>query len=272
MATVPDTFGSPAAESQGNNLVRFIDRWIYVFMAVFFIVTVLAGFIPTSLQKLGEVEAGIRPPLPMILHAHAVAMGSWLLLLLAQTWLMATGKPGIHKQLGMASLIVAPLMVAVGFVLVPTMFGMNWAMLDAAAAVAPPAEIAIGRNFARSIVASQIAAGVMFGIFVAIGLRARKSDAGLHKRMMILATAVPLPAGIDRLAFLPTSYPDSALSPFLYGVAWITPMLLWDLWRNRTLHRAYRIWFALYVPVATLVIWLWWRPDWMAFSQRLMGF
>jgi hypothetical protein len=63
-------------------LVRMIDRWIYVIMAALFIAIVLVGFIPDSLGKIAAVGAGQRPPFPLIMHVHAVLMGSFLLLVL----------------------------------------------------------------------------------------------------------------------------------------------------------------------------------------------
>ena len=272
MATVADRPAGPAsAPGQAHSIADLIDRWIYVLMAVLFVATALAGFVPDSLAKIAAVEAGMRPPFPVVLHVHAVLMGAWLMLLLAQTTLMATGRPALHKRLGMASMVVAPAMVLTGFVLVPTMFGQTWAMLQSPPPGMPAAEVEITRNFISSIIAAQIAVGAMFAVFVTIALRARRTDSGLHKRMMILATAVPLPAAIDRIEWLPTTYPDSFVAPFLYVFLWIAPMLLWDLVRTRRLHRAYVIWASVYVPVGLLVIYLWWTPGWMNFAQRLMG-
>lgn len=261
----------PAAPASAGSIAAFIDRWIYVFMAGLFVTTALVGFIPTSLEKIAAVQAGARPPFPVVLHIHAVLMGTWLMLLLTQTTLMATGRPALHMRLGMASMVVAPAMVVTGFVLVPTMFAFNWVLLDFAPPGVPAGEIEVGRNFFSSLVAAQIAAGTTFAVFVVLALRARRSDPGFHKRMMILATVVPLPAAIDRIAWLPTTYPESYVSPFLYTTAWIAPMLVWDLVRHKRLHRAYKVWLAIFVPANLLVIYLWWTPGWMDFAQRLMG-
>lgn len=264
--------GSPhAALLNHSGAAAFIDRWIYVFMAGLFVATTLVGFIPDSISKLAAIQAGARAPFPPVLHVHAAIMGTWLLLLLMQTVLMATGRKGLHMQLGMAATVIAPAMVLTGFFLVPTMFGQNWAGMQSPPPGVPAAEIEIGKKFISSLVAGQIAAGVMFAIFVSLALRARKSDPETHKRLMILATVVPLPAAIDRIGWLPSTYPDSVLSPMLYTVLWITPMLIWDLARHQRLLRAYVIWFAVFIPTATLVINLWWSDWWIATAQRLMG-
>jgi len=240
-------------------------------MAVFFIVTTLVGFVPSSIGKVMAARAGITPPLPAVLHVHAVLMGSWLLLLLTQATLMATGRRTYHMQLGIAGMVLAPAMVATGFVLVPTMVAYNWAVIEAV----PPEMLEWGaertKMFLSSLVAAQIAVGVLFGVFVAWAMLVRRSDPGTHKRLLFLATAMPLAAAIDRMAFLPTSYPESGLSPIGWPVVWILPMFLWDLFRLRRVHRAYIAWGALYFPVAAIVYYLWWSPGWMAFAQRLVG-
>jgi hypothetical protein len=53
-----------------------LDRWIYVITAASFIAIVLAGFIPSSLEKIAAVEAGRRPPFPLVMHLHALLMGA----------------------------------------------------------------------------------------------------------------------------------------------------------------------------------------------------
>jgi hypothetical protein len=118
----------------GTPRAHAIDRWIFVFMAVWFIAIVLAGFIPDSLMKVAMVESGLRPPFPIVLHMHAVLMGSFLLLLLAQTTLMATGRREYHMQLGLVGYALAALLVIVGFILVPTMYHQVWG----GAQMAPP--------------------------------------------------------------------------------------------------------------------------------------
>jgi len=240
-------------------------------MAALFLVTALVGFIPSALGKIAAVAAGERPPFPLVLHIHGMLMGAWLLLLLVQTVLMAMRRRALHKQLGVLAILLAPAMVVTGVILVPTMFHQNWAMLAAAPPSVPPAQIEITRNFISSLVAAQLAVGFLFGLFVTLALLASRKDAGMHKRLMILATVVPLPAAIDRIAWLPSTYPYSAVSPLLYPVLWIMPMLVWDLIRQRTLHRAYVVWFAFYAPTAILVINMWWTPWWIETVQRLMG-
>lgn len=254
--------GTPRAHS--------IDRWIFVFMAVWFIAIVLAGFIPDSLMKIEMVKAGARPAFPMVLHMHAVLMGAFLLLLLAQTWLMATGRSAEHMRLGLVSLVVAPLLVIVGFVLVPTMYHQVWAGAQAAPPEMREQMQAVVRHV-ENIMLLQIRIGILFPLFLGIALMARGRNAGTHKRMMFLATAMALPAGIDRIPWLPHTLPSNPLSVDLYTLAAVSPMLIWDIIRNRSIHRAYWVCLGAYVPLAVLVHGLWDTPWWHQTARQIMG-
>jgi hypothetical protein len=262
----------PPIGTEKQTIAQVIDRWIYVIMAAWFVVTALVGFIPTSIGKSMAVQQGFLPPFPVVLHVHAALMGSWLVLLLTQTILMATGRRSFHIQLGIAGAVLAPAMVVTGICLVPAMFLRNWAVMQGAPPeMLPGGSLDAGQNFLSSIVAAQTSAGLLFAVFVAWALLVRRRDAGMHKRLIILATAIPLAAAIDRIWLLPTSYPESGLSPILYPVVWILPMLVWDIARLRQVHRAYLAWFALYIPAGCIVYSLWWSPGWIETVQRMMG-
>ena len=97
IATQSNSSSRPKDLLSGTPRAHGLDRWIFVATAILYIVIVLVGFIPDSLIKIEMVRAGLRAPFPPILHAHAVLMGSFLLFLLAQTWLVATGRTARHR-------------------------------------------------------------------------------------------------------------------------------------------------------------------------------
>ena len=254
----------------GTPRAGFIDRWIYVFTAASFVILTLTGFIPDSLRKIAAVQASERPAFPLVLHMHAALMGTFLLLLLTQTALMATGRRQLHQRLGVVAFGVATVLVLVGLVLVPTMYHQIWN----AAQAAPPAsreklqQVVLIRD---NVMLIQLRVGILFPLFLLIGLRARGQNAGLHKRMMILATAMPLPAAIDRITWLPTTFPFSPLATDLYTLLAVSPMFFWDVYRNRTIHPAYQIWLAVNLPFAVAVHGLWGSAWWQGVAPRLMG-
>jgi hypothetical protein len=254
----------------GASRTNVIDRWIYVFTAASFIAVVLAGFVPDSVAKLGAIHAGQRPPFPLVLHVHAVLMGSFLLLLLAQTVLVATGRRAWHMQLGIAAMVLTPAIVITGFVLVPTIYHATWN----AAQSGPPA---LRQNFQRAIpiiddiFLLQLRGGILFSILMWIALRARRRDAGLHKRLILLAVTAVLGAAVNRLDWLPTGFPRDTYSLDFFTLLPVAPMFIWDLIRNRGVHRAWLVWAAFYVPLTVATYWLWDTPFWHATARHIMG-
>jgi hypothetical protein len=247
---------------------RVADRWIYVFMAALFVLTALVGFIPDSIGLLATVEAGQRPPLPPVLHAHAVLMATWLTLLLTQTTLMATGRGARHRKLGLVAVVLVPLMV---FMMVGvTMSGWSrFASIPPGAL--PPEALAGTKAFLSNLLMEQIRTVVLFPVLIAWALLVRKKDPETHKRLMILATLLPLPAAIDRMTWLPGTLPDSPSSVHLYSLLWLMPALIYDVARRGRIHRAYVIGIALNLPFVVASHALWSSPWWLATAPALMG-
>ena len=254
----------------GTPRAHALDRWIFVIMASWYIAIVLTGFIPDSIMKVGMVQAGARPPFPLVLHMHAVLMGAFLLTLLAQSWLMATGRREYHMRLGVLGFGLAALLVVVGLILVPTIYHQVWQ----GAHFGPPAmrERLLERTLELDdIMLMQLQVGLLFPLLLGIAFKAREGNAGLHKRLMFLATAIPLAAGIVRITALPETMPWSPISLQIYVVLAAAPMFVWDVIRNRRVHEAYWIWLAAYVPIAVLINLLWNTPWWHATARQIMG-
>ena len=244
-----------------------IDRWIYVFMASWFLVVTLVGFVPDSIGLVAATRAGTRPPLPVILHVHAVLMGGLLLLLLAQTVLMATGMTDRHRLLGRVMMVLAPTIFIVWVILVPTIYHEYWHAAQSRTASVPV------RTLARAlddILLGQLRVGILFPLFVFVGLRARSTDPGLHKRMMILAIATILPPALARMWWLPKPLPG-LMSFDLYILLIVSPMFIWDLVRKARIPTAYVIWAGCYALVSIPAYLLTGSRWWHGVAARLMG-
>jgi hypothetical protein len=272
MATVAGEFsisGRRDDHLSGTPRAGWVDRWIFVAMASWFIGIVLVGFIPDSMMKLGLIRAGARAPFPIVLHIHAALMGSFLLLLLAQTAMVATGRSALHKQVGIAAFVLVPALVVVGLIVAPTMYyqvwgGAHFGPPEVRAALAPVVPLL------ENILLLQINAGVLFAVFMIIALRARSTHSGLHKRMVFLATAVPLGAAIDRMSWLPSSMPASPWATDAYVLAALSPLFIWDVVRHRRIHQAYWLFLGIYLPAAALVGAVWDKPWWHAAAHGIM--
>jgi hypothetical protein len=103
-----------------------------------------------------------------------------------------------------------------------------------------------------------------------MALWARVANSGFHKRMVILATAMPLAASIDRMGWLPNTFPASPMSTDGYILLAVAPLLLWDVIRNRRVHEAYFVWLAVWLPTSLVMYRLWDTPGWHSLARHIM--
>lgn len=268
--TIDASQALPKDRLSGTSRANVIDRWIYVFTAASFIGIVLVGFIPDALGKLAAIHAGQHPPFPLILNVHSVLMGSFLLLLLAQTLLMALGKRNWHMQLGIAAVVLFPALVITGILLAPAIYHQLWTAAQSAPSATRPSLQATLSLF-EDILLIQLRVGILFSILMWIALRARIRDSGLHKRLIFLAAALPVIAAFRRMEWLPDTLPHSPLSLDIFSLLAVSPLFIWDLIRNRGIHRAYLIFAALFVPMSAVLYSLWDTPWWHVTARRILG-
>jgi hypothetical protein len=252
-----------------GSLVAAIDRWFYVLMTLFLIAVILVGFIPDSFVRIADIGAGGRPAFLPQAHFHALTMASWMALLLTQTVLMATGRKGWHMQLGLAGMVVAPLMVVAGLMLVTANFEARIAFAEAGG---PAAQAELGKVLRgmTNTVLIQLRSGVAFGVLVVLALAARRHDSELHKRLMILATIAPIGAALARMPFLLNTQPVSPVSTLLWPLVCLVPMMGWDLYRQRGVHRAYWIFLGVTAVSSLVVLLLWNTAAWQNFAGPLL--
>lgn len=266
MATVAEPFADGGLPGHRPNPVAgAIDRWIYVFMAGWFVVIVLAGFIPDWLTSVSAIKAGQSQPFTPIMPLHASLMVAWLVLLLSQAILMATGNGRRHQWLGKIAVALVPAMVMIMLVAIVASYRAGWHFAQSA----PPSVREAQLNFlnhSSGALLGPLQGALSFPVFVFIALRARRSDPNMHKRMMFLATAALLPAALVRMSWLPTF-------PFafsIYLIAALLPMLLWDVIRTKSVPKAYLIWLAIWGPVEVAVFALGGQPWLDAAIPQLM--
>lgn len=244
------------------------ERHVFVFMAALLVALTLAGFVPSSLDKISAVQAGERPPFPLVLHLHAGLMGAWLLLLLAQSALASRGRRGLHRFLGIMGLLMVPAILVTGVWLIQVTWQGLWS--PDSAATMPAEALAETKAFVSNILLLQGHALILFPVLVLWALAVRRTDPETHRRLMILGTAVPVMAGLDRLATA-LGWPTAPPVLDLYMLASMSPLLAWDLVRHRRVHRATWIWLATNAPFVIATSLLWESSWWLEMAPRLMG-
>lgn len=151
----------------------------YTRMAATFIGVAVIGFAPTYWLPMGRGTLAVAP----IVHLHALLFFGWTVLFWRQTSLAAVGRLTRHRALGVAGVAVATAMLFVGSA---TAVG---SMKHADAAGFGPA------GHAFSIVS--FSALFLFAALVTTALlNVARPD--VHKRLMLVATASLLQAGVGR--------------------------------------------------------------------------
>src|SRR5690348_885693 len=83
------------------------ERLFHAGMAWLLVAVALGGFAPRSIAIL----TGAMPMPPLVVHLHAAVMASWVSLLAVQATLTLAGRMDLHRKAGLASLVVAPLVL-----------------------------------------------------------------------------------------------------------------------------------------------------------------
>lgn len=170
--------------SETSGATRSEGRF-YLGMAITSVVIALAGFAPALLDPVGR-----KAPLTWAVAAHGLLFSAWLLLLIAQTTLVRTGRVAVHRQLGYAAVVVAGLMVVTAC---PMAIAMARRGFDLSG------DLSDGPGGVREQLVFQFGDLVSFTLLLAAALWYRRRPE-FHKRLMVLATVGGLmPASLAHL-------------------------------------------------------------------------
>jgi hypothetical protein len=156
------------------------DRWFYSGMATLLACVIFAGFVPTFFARGAFYDL---PPLSTTALLHGIAGTLWLVLFVAQAWLVKADRRDVHRRLGVLGAGVAA------------------AFVCGAAGVIANIEHSHIYDSPGTLAAHAYANGaptVAFGVLVALGIWQRRA-AARHKRFMLLAAIALLPPGTGRL-------------------------------------------------------------------------
>jgi hypothetical protein len=188
---------------------------------------VFAGFAPTYYLK-GIFDV---PDLTTLKHLHGAVMTSWFALFVTQAWLVSAGHVRLHRQLGVAGILVAMIVIAVG---------MQLGIASARAGVSPLASIP-----ALVFLAMPVGEMVAFaGLFAAAIALRKRSD--WHKRFMLAASVAMLAPAFARMPIISDGGP-----PAFFGLTDFVLLgcIAFDTGTHRRLHPAFAVAFAWVVAI-----------------------
>lgn len=154
---------------------------LYLGTAVLVMLVAVSGFFPSYWLPMSAGTLELHP----LLHVHGALFFLWTLLMVLQSAFVVSGRPGWHRELGLAGIALAATMVFSG-VLVQ--------VLSLKSGLAGPRP-----DIARNVAALGFSGMWMFATYVGVAV-ANLRRPEVHRRLMVLASFAILGAALARLA------------------------------------------------------------------------
>lgn len=225
-----------------------IERRYFAWLSTAILMVALFGFSRTYfLVPILGLPPDSLPPTPLV-HAHAAIFFSWCVLLVVQSWLVASNRVVQHKQLGLLGLVLYCGLIVSGPLVALRSAVRYGATVDELAFLS----VSLGNVLAYT------------SIFAAAFYWRRRPD--IHKRLMLVGMVVLLTAPFGRFLSFPYQLPH-VIGPGLVVIA----LAIWDRHAYGKAH-----FVAKYVGPAVLL----WEllPNfymnsawWLAFSHWLVS-
>lgn len=233
------------------------DRTFFLGFAALAWIAVVMGFGP----ELNGHLKGLTPFPPLIVHFHAVAFGGWLVLFTAQIWLIRSRRLDIHRKLGLVAVALVPIMVVLGV---------------ATSLVSRRLHFEAGHNEMLAFMIVPLTDMVLFPSFAIPGLLLR-GDPATHKRLILLATAMLLPAAFGRwigpwiLLHAGDGFFGFMAQSYLGPDAMILAAIMYDRVTRGRVHAVYLIAVPWIVAVQAITSAIYHWSGWVPLALRMIG-
>ena len=238
----------------------------HLFFAVIAVVISVLGISGFWFTYFGPIIDKTYPPAGVPLHLHGWSFFLWLVLFPLQAILIGRQRRSLHKVLGRTSVVLVLLMTLTGLLVVSVRAD------EAAREGGPLVWLLYGPLFFSIL--------VLFVAFYTASIRMALTNRWqAHKRLMIIASAIGVAAGISRWVmilsgFHPLSIPIGVLSCSVF----LMIGMVYDLVTRRSVHLAYWIGLATFVFIMIPLLPqvsegnVAWVNQWLAALGEQLGF
>lgn len=202
---------------------RRSDRRLFAIVAICFAAVVLIGFARTYYLKFA-FESPVLPS--ALVHIHGLVMSTWVAFFVLQVWLIRSKKPKVHMNLGMIGIVLAILVIVVGFFTAAA--GAKNGSTSSPPDV-PPLAFFVVPFVDLVIFAGLFAAAIYY-----------RNNLANHKRLMLLTAVSFLPPAVARIPIASLQ----SLGPLVFfGVPAVVAigLLVFDRWRTGKLNKPFLI-------------------------------
>jgi hypothetical protein len=220
-------------------------------MAIAFLAVALIGFSTTFFIPLwrGAFHA------PLLVHAHGAVLFAWLLLFIAQAWLVRSREIRLHRRLGWVGALVAT-----GVVVSGAAIGLFAARRD----------LSGGGDFVLGQLVNTFIEMLLFGGFVTAAILNRR-DRERHKRLLLLATISVIGPAWLRFRHILPAVGDPFVFFSLLGDGLLLVAMAHD-WRSRgRVHPTYLWVGAFMIAVHLAELFFNQSQPWMTAARWLLG-
>ena len=221
---------------------------VYLFSVL--LLVIIAGFWKTYFSILGEARASY--------HFHAVIMLLWSAMIIAQAWLIRTGRRDWHRFAGKGSFVLAPLIVWSVLILI------HEALHSGDGALNPE------KVQGLSVILGSL---LQFVIAYSLAIYHRK-DSQLHSRFMISASLAIIAAALVRVfLFWIPGFQDFILAEHAKFTVLevVTLALIFGDWKSGRVRAAYPIFLGLLVLNQLHFVWGYEMSWWRAVAEFMYG-
>lgn len=194
-------------------------------------------------------------PPETIFYVHGALFTAWVVLLVAQALLVATGRTNVHRRIGLGGAVLAVFMVV---------FGVLGALI---AARRPTGFVGIPVPGLQFLVVPLVDM-LLFASFVGLAI-AKRGDPQAHKRWMLLASLNLLAAAIARWPGVITI----GAPPLFFGLTdlFLVALVVWDCGSRGRVHPATKWGGLLIVASQPLRLAVSGTATWLAFARWATG-
>lgn len=227
-----------------------LERGFFLKMAFAMTFVLVAGFSFNVAAGRSTFDA------PLLIHAHAFTFFGWVVLYVTQAILVTGGSVQLHQRLGIAALLLVPLMVVLG--IVTTVYVLQ-------AKGGPPFFDMNEFLFANSL-------GILaFAVIVLLALRMRtRSD--WHKRLMFCAMASLTGPGLGRLLPMPFLIPWGWwIASVALPMTFVLIGILRDARRRGRIHSAWFLGAGIFIASQLLASVIAYSPMGIEYTRDLVA-
>jgi hypothetical protein len=206
---------------------RAYDHIFFTGMAVVILVSVFVGF-ARSYYLAGMFNAALPNALVQV---HGAVFSCWIVLLIAQTSLVGTGRVDVHRRLGLAGFGLALLVVVLGVLAATDSLGRHFVEGEKGTRV---------RAFYTVTLSTMLA----FSTLIYLAFRNRLNPA-VHKRLVLIATIAILDAAFQRWP-VPTAWWGERAAALMCTVPLLLSIMVYDWWSRGRVQRV-TIWASAFV-------------------------